>query len=56
MNIYQNSFINELLTPFLPYLDTQHLICEIFILFVGGSQGVPKYLKIILTRDCKKNF
>ena len=35
------SFRNEL-TPFLPYFDTQHLIYEIFILFVGGSQYTKK--------------
>ena len=33
----KNSFRNELHTPFLLYLDTQHLFSEIFILFKGGS-------------------
>ena len=33
---------NKLHTPFLPYVDTQHLKCEIFIFFVGGSQNSKK--------------
>ena len=38
----KNSFINELHTPLLPYFNTQHLICDIFIMFVGGSKGHPQ--------------
>ena len=37
LNIFQK-LLHELHTPFL--LDTQHLIYEIFNLFVGGSEGI----------------
>ena len=35
----QETFNNELHPPFLPYFDTQHLIFEIFSLFVRGSKN-----------------
>ena len=36
----QHSFRNELHAPFLPYFDTQHLICKKnLIMFIGGSRG-----------------
>ena len=38
----KNSFRIEIHTPFLPYLDNQHLRCKIFILFVGGPRGSQK--------------
>ena len=38
----KNSIKIELRTPFLPYFDTQHLIWEILILFVGGPKTLQK--------------
>ena len=59
--IFSNNFFrNELHSPFLPYFDTQHLICKKLIMFIGGSQNCNKknewYLKIISIRVCKKIF
>ena len=53
LNIFQNSFRNELHASFLPYYDTQHLIYKNSY-FV--RRGVPWYLKIISTRVYKKIF
>ena len=45
LNIFQNSFRNELQWPFLPYFDTQHSICEIFTFLLFGWRGL-KNLKL----------
>ena len=39
----KNSFRNELHEPFLPYFDTQHLICKKFNFVCRGVQGEKHY-------------
>ena len=42
LNIFHHFFRNELHTPFLPYYDTQHSLCEKIV-----CMGVPEGLKYI---------
>ena len=54
----ENSVKNDLHTPFLPYYDTQHLICKKFN-FVRRrvpEQKIVWYLKLISIKVCKKIF
>ena len=44
LNISKNSFINELQSLFLSYLNTQHSICEIFNFLLFACRGGPKMI------------